>query len=121
MTDSLINTLFHHRLLDSVSEAAIYLDGQGKILIWNRVAEQLSGRSADAVLHCLWTPKIMGLHCQQGQPIDDESCPLRRALATSTKSSANLYVEHVAGRRYRVVLTAIPPVLAGWLATDSWC
>jgi diguanylate cyclase (GGDEF)-like protein/PAS domain S-box-containing protein len=107
-TDSLINNLFHYRLLDTLPDAAFYLDKQGKILLWNRAAEQLSGRSADSVLHCLWSPKLLGLHSEQGIPIDQSNCPLQRALLTNTKHEENLLVVRKQGKKTAVSLTAIP-------------
>jgi diguanylate cyclase (GGDEF)-like protein/PAS domain S-box-containing protein len=107
-TESVVNTVFHYRLLDSLPDAAIYVDKHGRILVWNRAAEQLSGRSADSVLHRQWAPKLLGLHSEEGAPIDQDSCPLQRALLTNTRLEANFLVVRKRGKKTSVGLTAIP-------------
>ena len=100
--------LFHYGLLESLPDATIFLDGQGKILHWNKAAEALSGRTAESVLHRQWSPKLMGLLCDQGQPIDQSTCPLQKSLITNTKYETNLIAVHTSGRSRSVVVTSIP-------------
>ncbi|HAC89248.1 MAG TPA: hypothetical protein DCF63_01250 [Planctomycetaceae bacterium] len=107
-TQGLVNVLFHHRLLDSLNDGTIYLDNQGKILHWNSAAEQMSGRSSESVLHCMWSPALLGLQTEDGQSLDRDNCPLQSALATNTKYSARLGVKHVNGKSSKVDFTAIP-------------
>ncbi|MBX3423748.1 MAG: diguanylate cyclase [Pirellulaceae bacterium] len=106
--ESLVNTLFHQRLLDSLTDAAVYLDNQGKILHWNRAAEQLSGRTSESVQYCQWNPTLMGLLCEAGQPIQSENCPLQLALKTNTQHVVRLTAVHANGRQSLVQFTAIP-------------
>lgn len=107
-SQGLVNVLFHHRLLDSLNDGTIYLDNQGKILHWNLAAEQMTGRSSESVLHCMWSPALLGLQTEDGQVLDRENCPLQSALATNTKYSARLGVKHVNGKSCKVDFTAIP-------------
>lgn len=100
--------LFHSRLLESLKDAAIFLDKQGKILHWNKAAEQLSGREAESVLHRQWSPKLMGLQCLQGKPLEQTGCPLQKSLATNTKYEADLIAVHTSGIKRNVVVSAIP-------------
>ncbi len=105
---NLVNALFHNRLVESLADAAIYLDRQGKILYWNRAAEQISGRAAESVQFCLWTPKLLGLHDLNGIPIANEACPLQQALQSNAKHEVDLIAVHPNGKKNAVALTAIP-------------
>ncbi len=106
--DKMIDSLFHHRLLESLPEAAIYLDSQGKILSWNRAAETLSGRAASAALHCSWSPNMIGLTNDDGSPITLTTCPLQQSLKTSSKHSVSMKLTHAGGKTIQVELSAIP-------------
>jgi len=106
---------FHSRLLESLADAAIFLDKQGRILHWNKAAEQLSGREAESVLHHQWSPKLMGLHCKQGHPLDQTTCPLQKSLTTNTKYEADFFLIHSSGAKRSVVVSAIPLFASGGL------
>src|SRR5215210_5841831 len=47
------NNRFHALLLDAVGQAVIAADPQGKIIYWNRAAQELFGRSAQEAIGCL--------------------------------------------------------------------
>ncbi len=111
-TQSLIDTLFHRRLLDSLTDAAIYLDAEGQILYWNRAAERMTGRAAASLTHHTWTPALMGLQSESGQAIPDEQCPLRSALQNCTAVHLRLQLTQPDGRVLKVNLTGTP-VLTG--------
>ncbi len=106
--DKMVDSLFHHRLLESLPDAAIYLDSQGKILSWNRAAETLSGREAGTVLHCTWSPNMIGLSNDDGSPVTLNTCPLQQSVRTSSKYSADMKLTHSSGRIIQVEFTSIP-------------
>lgn len=103
-----IDSTFHHRLLDSLSDAAIYLDREGKILSWNRVAETLTGRQASSLVHRRWTWQMMGLRDMDGMELAPEACPLKRLMATNTQVQDRYRLQSVLGREFIVHLRAIP-------------
>ncbi len=49
MRNSLVSSL-HESVLDSIGEAVIALDAEGKIIVWNAAAERLYGWQATEVL-----------------------------------------------------------------------
>jgi diguanylate cyclase (GGDEF)-like protein/PAS domain S-box-containing protein len=106
--DSVVSSLFHNRLLDTLTEATIYLDNRGKILLWNRAAEQLSGHPAESVLYHQWSPALLSLQTHKGIALDQNSCPLNRAMLTNTKYEATLLVCRSEREKIEVRLTAIP-------------
>lgn len=104
-----VDSLFHHRLLESLGDGAIYLDWQGKILSWNHAMEALSGRPAAGVLHCNWSPKLLGLVNEDDSPINQDNCPLLQSLKTCSKQSVRMkLIHHVSGKSVQVELSSIP-------------
>jgi diguanylate cyclase (GGDEF)-like protein/PAS domain S-box-containing protein/putative nucleotidyltransferase with HDIG domain len=109
---NLVDTLFHRRLLDSLPDAAVYLDAEGQVLHWNRAAERLTGRKAATLTHRRWSSKLMGLRDENGEELDEASCPLHSLIATHLQYSSRLQVRHVDGKSFKVNFTAVP-VFAG--------
>lgn len=105
---TLVDTVFHHRLLDTLSDAAVYLDIDGQILSWNRAAERMTGRQASTVIHSGWTVELMGLLSEDGSPLAAERCPLHVTRATSAQMNERLQLKHVDGRILKVNLNSIP-------------
>jgi diguanylate cyclase (GGDEF)-like protein len=103
---NMLDTLFHHRLLDRLKDAAIYLDADHQILTWNRAAEQLTGRLAAAVLNHRWTADLMRLETECGQPL--ENCPLQHMASTHSQISVRLQIRRDNQQRSMVNFTAIP-------------
>lgn len=105
---SLIDTVFHKRLLDSLADAAIYLDGSAQILHWNRAAERLSGRRAGSLLHRMWSSDLIGLTDQHGHPLNPLACPVRAVTTSRTQVNLRLQVLRQDGKQFKVHFTAIP-------------
>lgn len=105
---NLVDTLFHRRLLDSLADAAIYLDASGQILHWNRAAERLSGRRAASLTHRSWSCDLMGLVDAEGQPLDESSCPLHIVSTTHAQVNLRLQVVRQDGKKFTVHFTAMP-------------
>ncbi len=105
---NLVDTVFHRRLLDTLADAAIYLDAGGQILHWNRAAERMSGRGAASLLHRAWSSELMGLADDSGQPLNNERCLLRTVTATHTQSNLRLQVMREDGHHFKVHATVIP-------------
>lgn len=105
-TQTMLNTLFHNRMLDTLQDVAVYLDSDGQILHWNRAAEQITGRQAASAMHCRWTMELMGLQSSEGQPL--EECPLEAVWSTLAPIEMRLSVLHLDGSRRPVHLNAMP-------------
>ncbi|MEZ6136938.1 MAG: diguanylate cyclase [Pirellulaceae bacterium] len=105
---SLIDTVFHRRLLDTLSDVAIYLDAGGQILHWNRAAERLSGHRAESLMHCTFNSELLGLSDEAGQPLAPDACPLAKAANTNTLITQRMQVVRPDGQRIKVNFSAIP-------------
>lgn len=110
---NIVDTLFHRKLLDSLSDAAVYLDSECKILHWNRSAERLTGRQAPALIDRFWSPNLMGLQSESGDTLAPDECPLHGTLATHTQVHARLQVQHLDGRMFQVNFSALPVFTGG--------
>lgn len=109
---NIVDTIFQPRLMHAMSDAAVFLDSSGQVLLWNRSAENLTGRQAGAVLHRLWDHDVMGLVGQDGSALSPEACPLAQMRKTNTKFTQRLSIVHVDGRRLAVSFT-VQPVFSG--------
>ena len=105
-----VDTVFHHRLLETLPDAAVYLDAEGQILCWNRAAERLTGHRAPALAHRQWTTALMGLHDEAGHPLNAEECPRHTTQGSGTQYNARLQIKHTDGRMVKVNLAAIPVI-----------
>jgi diguanylate cyclase (GGDEF)-like protein/PAS domain S-box-containing protein len=105
---NLVDSVFHHRLLDTLPDAAVYLDIDGQILSWNRAAERMTGRQATTVVHSAWTVDLMGLLNEDGSPLLADRCPLQVTRSTSAQTNERLQLKHVDGRILKVNLNGIP-------------
>ena len=104
---TLIDTLYHYRLLESMSDAAIYVDYDGRILSWNRAAAALSGRSAESMLHQTLSSEVIGLTTIGGGRIVDERCPIRQALNRQASQNQKFSLKRVDGRQVPVNVDAL--------------
>lgn len=110
---NVIDEVFQPKLLDSMSDAAVYLDSEGQILLWNRAAENLTGRDATAVRHVRWSSQLMGLRTSDGVPLEADDCPLAAMNRTNIKTSASLLIQPEGQRSIAIKMTAIPVIRVG--------
>ncbi|MCA9128410.1 MAG: diguanylate cyclase [Planctomycetales bacterium] len=108
----LIDSLYHRRLLDAHNTATVYLDPSGQILVWNRAAEQLTGRTGASVVHHTWSKELMGLVGSDGSGLSDDECPFRMMCERNAKVEIALQLKHVDGNVCAVTCTALPIFVA---------
>ncbi len=104
---TLIDTLYHHRLLEAMTDATIYVDFDGRVLTWNRAAERLTGRNAASMLHQALSADLIGLKTLGGGRLIDDRCPIRQALNTQAVVNQNLILVHLDGRELPVNFSAL--------------
>lgn len=107
-TQASLASIYTPRLLDVLTDAAIYLDAEGQVLQWNRAAEEMSGHQSSAIVNTRWDAATLGLTAADGEPLTQEQCPLHRLRATHTKIVERLRSTHMDGRQFVVDLQAIP-------------
>jgi diguanylate cyclase (GGDEF)-like protein/PAS domain S-box-containing protein len=77
---NMIDTLYHRRLLETMTDAIIYVDSEARVLSWNHAAEKMTGRSASVMLHQQLNAELIGLQDNSGSVLTGEACPLGQAL-----------------------------------------
>lgn len=103
---TMLDTMFHYRLLETVKVGTIYLDSTGQVLQWNRAAEEITGRSAASVMNRQWTSELMGLAAEGGEPLEES--PLEKIQQTNTQLNQRLEITSLDGKVMPVQFTATP-------------
>jgi diguanylate cyclase (GGDEF)-like protein/PAS domain S-box-containing protein len=100
--------LFQQKLLDNMHDAVMFVDRNGKILMWNRGAERLTGISAGAVCEQRWQPGLIGLRDEKGSALNENNCPIASAMQTSVQSVNRFTIRGRNQRPVAVDLHAVP-------------
>ncbi len=105
---NIIDTLYHRRLLETMTDAIVYVDSEGLVVSWNHAAEKLTGRSAGAMLYQHLSAKTIGLKDAVGKPLSDDDCPLRQALQSQVAGTFNLRLQEGDKPEIQVALHTLP-------------
>jgi diguanylate cyclase (GGDEF)-like protein len=96
-------------LLNSMTEAVIFVDSLQVIKDWNEAASRLTGIAADAVLHSEWKPTLLNLARETGGgAAGPNDCPVETTLATSVGATGRFRIIRSDGAVLPVDLRAIP-------------
>ncbi len=106
-----LETVFQHRLLQWMRDGVVFVDAHRVILQWNHGAERLSGIMADAVRLRQWSPTILGLRNERGQPIDEADCPVLTAINCGTQVLRRLTIKGRTGEPVSVDVHVVPVIL----------
>ncbi len=105
--------LFGARLLEHMHDAVVFVDGNLRIVRWNPGAERLTGISAVGVSHRPWSPMLLKMQNEKGEPVADEDCPVLSAIRTGVQSLRRLVICGRGGRPVAVDSHAIPVIADG--------
>ncbi len=101
-------TLFEAKLLENMYDAVVFFDSAGRISLWNRGAERLTGIAGGSIRGHLWQPEMLRLADEKGIPIHDSDCPVFAALRSGVQSLRRLTMVGRTGRPNTVDTHAIP-------------
>ncbi|MCC6127379.1 MAG: diguanylate cyclase [Pirellulales bacterium] len=101
-------SIFEAKLLENMYDAVVFFDSAGRIELWNRGAERLTGISGGSVRGRLWEPEMLLLADEKGTPIHDADCPVFAALHSGVQSLRRLTMVGRTGRPNAVDTHAIP-------------
>jgi diguanylate cyclase (GGDEF)-like protein len=107
-THTILDKLYHHRMLEAMSDAAIYVDYDGRVLVWNRAAEKLTGLSSASILHQPLTSQLIGLKDVLGNTVSDETCPLVQIFKAQVASTSRMQLCSTEDRAIAIALHALP-------------
>jgi diguanylate cyclase (GGDEF)-like protein/putative nucleotidyltransferase with HDIG domain/PAS domain S-box-containing protein len=102
--------IFPQRLLEHMEDAVLFVDAALRIVGWNPAAERLTGVPAESALHKLWSPSLLGLRDERGQPVTYVQCPLIYSVRTGTAWTRRLGMQTRRGRSVAVDAQALPVV-----------
>ncbi|GIW92973.1 MAG: diguanylate cyclase [Pirellulaceae bacterium] len=105
-TDSLHE--FHAQLLNSMHDGVFFVDTRLRILHWNRAVERITGIQARTVLECPFSPELIGMANEDGEPIPEERCPVAQVLASGSQKLQRVMVRGRGGRAFLVNLHIVP-------------
>ena len=94
--------------LMSLEDGAFVVNRERKILLWNGMAEKLTGYQAKALIGKSCKRQ---LHCHvddSGNPLCDGDCPLKKALLSGKPQELETNLVHLKGGRIPVKIKVIP-------------
>lgn len=103
-----IEMLFHRKLLESMHDAVIFVDGSLRVVLWNRAAERLTGIPTASIEHKLWSPTLVSLRDEQQKLILDADCPVIQAIKSGVQTLRRLSVTGRGGQRVEVDAHLVP-------------
>ncbi|MCE5266798.1 MAG: diguanylate cyclase [Planctomycetaceae bacterium] len=95
-----VDVLFQGRLLDNMYDAVTFVDAAGRIVLWNRGAERLTGLTGAGLRGQAWRPALLEMSDEKGNLIEDADCPVFTAIRCGAQSLRRL---KIAGRGQRLV------------------
>ena len=93
--------VFQQALVDGIHDGIAFVDARGRILLWNRGAERLTGLTADSVLEREWRSDLLDLRDLEGNCIRDRGCPVRQVTTTGVHVVRRLTLTRPTGERRR--------------------
>ena len=101
-------SLFEAKLLDNMYDAVVFFDSAGRIALWNRGAERLTGIAGGSIRGHNWQPETLRLTDEKGSPVHESDCPVFAALRSGVQSLRRLTMVGRSGRPNAVDTHAIP-------------
>lgn len=108
--DPKVEALFHGRLLDNMYDAVVYVDAAGRVLLWNRGAERLTGVCGSGVRGQIWRPDLLELCDEKGRSIQEAECPVQTAIRCGVQSLRRLKIVGRGQRMVAIDAHAIPVI-----------
>ncbi len=105
-----VEVLFQGRLLDNMYDAVAFVDAAGRIVLWNRGAERLTGLSAASLRGQPWRPALLEMSDEKGCSIHETDCPLFTAIRCGAQSLRRLTVVGRGERQVAVDAHAMPVI-----------
>lgn len=104
--------LFRQHLLDNVRDGVVFVDPHGKIKVWNRELESITGITAGKVQDQEFTPAMLHLSAPNGEPLGKNECPLANCLQTGVQYNGEYRISGRSGREVKVEITFVPALCA---------
>jgi diguanylate cyclase (GGDEF)-like protein/PAS domain S-box-containing protein len=103
-----VEALFHRKLLESMHDAVVFVDGSLRIVLWNRAAERLTGILAPSIEHKNWSPTLLSMRDEQQKMIVEADCPVIQSIKSGVQTLRRLSVAGRNGQRVDVDAHLVP-------------
>jgi diguanylate cyclase (GGDEF)-like protein/PAS domain S-box-containing protein len=94
-------------LLNSLSEAVIFVDAHGVIRDWNEAAARMTCIAANAVLHSEWRPTIISLMNAEGVDVAQVDCPVDTTIRNQAGIAARYRIKRCDGTELPIDLRSV--------------
>ena len=101
-------SVFEAKLLENMCDGVIFIDVAGRIALWNRGAERLTGIAADGICGQIWHPALLSMSDEKGESIGDADCPVNTVLKSGVHLLRRLTIVARMGRPVAVDTHVIP-------------
>jgi diguanylate cyclase (GGDEF)-like protein/PAS domain S-box-containing protein len=105
-----VDALFQGRLLDNMYDAVVFIDAAGRVVMWNRGAERLTGVTGAGIRGQMWQAELLGLSDEKGHAISEAECPVQTAIRCGAQSLRRLTIRGRGQRPVAVDAHAIPVI-----------
>jgi diguanylate cyclase (GGDEF)-like protein/PAS domain S-box-containing protein len=105
---SVEDAAFYRAIVDSLYDAAYFVDPDRRITYWNKSAERLTGFKSKEVVGKLCQDDILTHVDERGTNLCKDDCPLAKTLGDGRRREAELYLRHKKGHRVPVLVRIAP-------------
>jgi diguanylate cyclase (GGDEF)-like protein/PAS domain S-box-containing protein len=99
---------FYRAIVDSLYDAAYFVDPDRRITYWNKSAERLTGFKSREVVDKLCHDDILSHVDERGTNLCKDDCPLAKTLRDGRRRETELYLRHKKGHRLPVLVRIAP-------------
>jgi len=114
-----VGPLFQEKLLANMYDAVVFIDAAGRVTLWNRGAERLTGIAGSSVQQRPWQPELLEMSDEKGLPVAENDCPVHCAIRTGVQSLRRLTIRGRSERPVAVDTHAIPVVAEDGVALGA--
>lgn len=105
-----IEGLFRQSLVNGMLDGVVFVDASRRILHWNRAAERLTGIPSTSVLQKHWSPDLVEMFDEGGQPVEESECPVAYVIGSKVQSLKRHSISARDGRRVSVDSQIVPVI-----------
>ncbi len=103
-----VESIFQHRLLEAMHDGVAFIDVSGRVLVWNRGAERLTGLSPESVCHNTWQPQTVDMRDMEGNAVKHKNCPVARCLRSFSQAMHRMTITNQQRQRVAVNVHVVP-------------
>ena len=90
---------FYKELLDNIYDGVYFMDADHRIIYWNKGAENITGFSANEVMHKFCSDNIL-MHVNESiEKMCESNCPLKHTMVDGKNREAEVFFHHKNGHR----------------------